>query len=256
MDFSTVPEQVPEQAAQKSDNRRGNRGCIKIENPQKKDHADPPEGAHGLCLANPARVAFIGGVGASKTTTLLNILARCAEWKPFEHIYLMGPSGCLEGMQKGEYGLLDVTPLDRFPPLDYFAGRPGRSALIIDDKHLADLSKNSKNGPSQRELADRVCGHVSSHHPGGLSIFVAQQTFVAIPPSIRRLMSHWVLFCNCIDRAAIPYIARGVMLEKSTLEKCFDFCTENPYDFLLVTNQPDGRPRVRVNGWRGVRGLL
>jgi hypothetical protein len=27
-------------------------------------------------------------------------------------------------------------------------------------------------------------------------------------------------------------------------------------DFLLVTNQPDGRPRVRVNGWRGVRGLL
>jgi hypothetical protein len=168
----------------------------------------------------------------------------------------MGPSGCLEGMQKGEYGLLDVTPLDRFPPLDYFAGRPGRSALIIDDKHLADLSKNSKNGPSQRELADRVCGHVSSHHPGGLSIFVAQQTFVAIPPSIRRLMSHWVLFCNRIDRAAIPYIARGVMLEKSTLEKCFDFCTENPYDFLLITNQPDGRPRVRVNGWRGVRGLL
>jgi hypothetical protein len=74
MDFSTVPEQVPEQTAQKSDNRRGNRGCIKIENPQKKDHADPPEGAHGLCLANPARVAFIGGVGASKTTTLLNIL--------------------------------------------------------------------------------------------------------------------------------------------------------------------------------------
>jgi hypothetical protein len=56
------------------------------------------------------------------------------ESKPFEHIYLMGPSGCLEGMQKGEYGLLDVTPLDRFPPLDYFAGRPGRSALIIDDK--------------------------------------------------------------------------------------------------------------------------
>ena len=41
-------------------------------------------------------------------------------------------------------------------------------------------------------------------------------------------------------------------LLKSTLEKCFDFCTENPYDFLLVTNQPDGRPRVRVNGWRGV----
>ena len=85
---------------------------------------------------------------------------------------------------------------------------------------------------------------------------MAQQTFVAIPPSIRRLMSHWCLFCNRVDRAGIPYIAKGVMLEKRTLETCFDFCNENPYDFLLVTNQPDGRPRVRVNGWRGVRGLL
>ena len=34
-----------------------------IDNPQKKDHADPPEGAHGLCMANPARVAFIGDTG-------------------------------------------------------------------------------------------------------------------------------------------------------------------------------------------------
>ena len=49
----------------------------------------------------------------------------------------------------------------------------GRSALIIDDRHLHDLSK--KGNPSQKELADRICGHVSSHHPGGLSIFIAQQ---------------------------------------------------------------------------------
>eukprot|EP01049_Picozoa_sp_SAG25_P004495 SAG25_NODE_284_length_10400_cov_5.110475_14_plen_70_part_00 len=46
--------------------------------------------------------------------------------------------------------------------------------MIIDDRHLADLSR--KGNPSQRELADRVCGHLSSHHPGGLSIFIAQQT--------------------------------------------------------------------------------
>ena len=66
---------------------------------------------YGLCLANPCRVALVGGVGASKTTTLLNCIARCAEWKPFEHFYLMGPSHCVEDMQKGEYNLLDVTTL-------------------------------------------------------------------------------------------------------------------------------------------------
>jgi hypothetical protein len=240
----------------KTAGREKNPGCIKIDNPQKKDHADPPTDCHGLCLANPCRAAFIGGVGASKTTTLLNTIFRCSEWKKFEHVYLMGPSGCLDGMASGEYGLLDVIKLERFPNLDYFAKRPGRSALIIDDMHLADLSKNSKAGPSQRELADRVCGHVSSHHPGGLSIFICQQTFVAIPPSIRKLMSHWFLFPNRIDRSGIPHIAKGVMLEKRTLETCFDFCNENPYDFLLITNQPDGRARVRVNAHRNVRGLL
>ena len=63
--------------------------------------------------------------------------------------------------------------LENFPNLDYFAGKPGRSALIIDDRHLDGLSRNSKAGPSQRELADRICGHLSTHHPGGLSIFVS-----------------------------------------------------------------------------------
>eukprot|EP01049_Picozoa_sp_SAG25_P020793 SAG25_NODE_7350_length_485_cov_70.196891_1_plen_42_part_01 len=38
----------------------------------------------------------------SKTTTLLNTIFRCSEWKKFEHIYLMGPSGCLDGMASGE----------------------------------------------------------------------------------------------------------------------------------------------------------
>ena len=28
-------------------------GVIGIENPQKTSHADPPQDAHGLCLANP-----------------------------------------------------------------------------------------------------------------------------------------------------------------------------------------------------------
>ena len=64
------------------------------------------------------------------------------------------------------------------------------------------------------------------------------------------------VFPELLIQTLDPSLCQGVMLEKSTLEKCFDFCTENPYDFLLITNQPDGRPRVRVNGWRGVRGLL
>ena len=45
----------------------------------------------------------------------------------------------------------DVTCLDNFPEQSYFAGRPGRSALIIDDLAWS-LSKKAQ--PSQYELAD------------------------------------------------------------------------------------------------------
>ena len=45
----------------------------------------------------------------------------------------------------GPGALLDVTCLEHFPNLDYFAGKSGRSAMIIDDRHLADLSVNPKH---------------------------------------------------------------------------------------------------------------
>ena len=92
-----------EQSASTSMDLKGDkktRGAIAVHNVMKKDHAKPPENAHGLCLANPCRVGLVGGCGAGKTGTLLNIVARCAEWKPFDHIYLMGPSHCVEAMQK------------------------------------------------------------------------------------------------------------------------------------------------------------
>ena len=159
-----------------------------------------------------------------------------------------------ETTRKGEYSLLDdVTCLDNFPELSYFAGRPGRSALIIDD--LA-WSLSKKGQPSQHELADRICGHVSSHHEGGLSIFVAQQTHTGIPPNIRRLMSHWFLFPRRIAVDSIGHIARSCMLEKATMRKLFDFC-DGPYDFVLIENIPVAhRGRARKNGWQNVQGLL
>eukprot|EP01045_Picozoa_sp_COSAG04_P009131 COSAG04_NODE_522_length_13154_cov_27.623592_2_plen_128_part_00 len=103
------------------------RGAVKIDNPQKTSHCPPPTDAHGLVLPNPSRAAYCGGVSSGKTCALLCTLGECHQWKPFEHIYLMGPN--LEDMVKGEYQLVDVTPLDHFPTLDYFAKRPGRSVL-------------------------------------------------------------------------------------------------------------------------------
>ena len=77
-----------------------------------------------------------------------------------------------------------------------------------------------------------------------------------IPPNIRRLMSHWFLFPRRIAVDSIGHIAKSCMLEKATLRKCLDFC-EGPYDFQCVENIPvQHRARCRLNGWRGIKGLL
>ena len=40
----------------------------------------------------------------------------------------------------------------------------------------------------------------------------------------------------------------------SFTEALFDMCT-GPYDFILITNEPDGRARVRLNGVTPVAGI-
>ena len=227
---------------------------ILVDNPMKAKHAKPdPDTAHGLCLANPCRVLVIGGCGASKTTTVLNSIARGAMWKPWDGgIYLMAPT---KDVQQGEYGLVDTTFLEQLPQLDYFKQRPGRACLIMDDIHLHSQSTAKKDGSaSQAELLERICGHMSTHHDGGLSVFICHQVWTGIPPKVRKLASHFILFPQRIAKDSVGHIARGCMLTKRQLETCFDMCS-SAYDFLLITNEPDGRARVRVNGVDSVPGI-
>eukprot|EP01048_Picozoa_sp_COSAG05_P040089 COSAG05_NODE_20341_length_280_cov_0.790055_1_plen_93_part_11 len=82
------------------------RGTLYLENPQKSDHGPPPEGCHGLVLPNPSRAAFIGGVSSGKTCCILNTVARCHAWQPFDGgIYLMSPNN--EAVRDGEYKIID-----------------------------------------------------------------------------------------------------------------------------------------------------
>ena len=62
-------------------------GPIKIDNPQKSMLSTPKKGVHGLVFGNGTATCLVGGVGASKTTTCLDIIAQMANWMPYyEHI--------------------------------------------------------------------------------------------------------------------------------------------------------------------------
>ena len=231
---------------------------IYIANPQKAGLRTPPADAHGLVIPNGSFSCFIGGVGSGKTLCACNVIGRTASWLPYEHIYLSTP--CNEATQKGEYALLKTKLFEnnRIPPLKFWADKPGHSLVILDDLSLTPSTRKDKeDGLSQRDRLDRLCGHVRSHHSDGLDILCMQQQLIAVPTSLRRLVSHWFLFPSRIDMGSLHTIARSVMINKRTLEALFRMCIElGPYTFLLVEQAKlPTRARVRINGVTPVPGI-
>ena len=63
-----------------------------------------------------------------------------------------------------------------------------------------------------------------------------------------------ILYPQRIAKDSVGHIARGCLLSKGQLEALFDMC-QGPYDFILISNEPDGRARVRLNGVTPVAGI-
>lgn len=80
-------------------------------------------------------------------------------------------------------------------------------------------STAKKDGAAfQAELLERICGHMSTHHDGGLSVFIAHQVWTGIPPKVRKLASHIILYPQRIAKDSVGHIARGCLLSKGQLE--------------------------------------
>ena len=223
-----------------------------IENSEKKDHVVPATTENGMVWKSPSMAIFCGGTGSGKTNCLLAAIGHQTKWKPYKHIFLLSPN--VEAAVKGEYGILDdVVPLKEWPAISYFDKFEGRKLLIADDNALVGLS--TRGGvDSQRNRADRICGYVRTHK--NLSVYICQQMLVSVPPNIRRLASHFVLFPNRISTESIPLIAKSCMIERKHMEQLFKWGIESgPFGFILITNEPDGRARVRLNGDQNVVGI-
>eukprot|EP01047_Picozoa_sp_COSAG01_P059964 COSAG01_NODE_7279_length_3273_cov_7.587272_2_plen_231_part_00 len=223
-----------------------------IKNPQKADHETPSISENGLVFKSPTTSLWVGSTGSGKTNAMLAAIAHQAQWRKYDQIFLMSPN--VEATQKGEYSLLEVTPLTEWPPLKYFEEKKGRKLLICDDNALIGLP--TKGGTdSQRNRADRCIGHGATHC--NISVMIAQQMMTNIPPSIRRLAGVIVLFPHRIAHESIPLIAKSCMIPKKYMYQMFEWTKQTgPYGFLLIENDPvPGRARCRINGERAVLGI-
>jgi hypothetical protein len=225
---------------------------VKIPNSQKADHETPGLDQNGLVFKSPTTSIWIGSTGAGKTMAAANAIAHQAKWRKFDYIFLMSPN--VEAAQKGEWSLLDTTPLTEWPPLSFFEEKKGRKLLICDDNALVGLP--TKGGTdSQRNRADRVIGHGATHC--NISVMIMQQMMTNVPPSIRRLAGVFILFPHRIAHESIPLIAKSCMIPKKYMYQMFEWTkSTGPYGFLLIENDPvPGRARCRINGERAVLGI-
>jgi hypothetical protein len=56
---------------------------------------------------------------------------------------------------------------------------------------------------------------------------------------------------------SIPLIAKSCMIERKHVEQLFKWGIESgPFGFILITNEPDGRARGRLNGDQNVVGII
>ena len=151
-----------------------------IPNEDKLFHEEPDY--KNLCnFPHPFRLILCGGPNSGKTNYIYNVLYNKSP--AFERIinFHNDPSS-------KEYQNIQADYVEELPPIEEIDPEI-MNLLIIEDIDF----KNGLNR-KQRSLLDRYYGCFSTHH--NISIILTAQDAFSIPPNIRRMCSHVVLW-NC-----------------------------------------------------------
>jgi hypothetical protein len=75
-----------------------------------------------------------------------------------------------------------------------------------------------------------------------------------------QLLTLYPVFCHAaVEKHGSSYwnVSKSCMIERKHMEQLFSWgIASGPYGFILITNEPDGRARVRINGNQEVHGIV
>ena len=152
-----------------------------IPNEDKLFHEEPDY--KNLCnFSVPFRMCLCGPPNVGKTNFVYNVLYN--KTPGFDRIIIYHNDPSTE-----EYQNVQADYVEELPQIEEIDPEI-RNLLIIEDIDC----KNMKNGRQQRSLLDRYFGSFSTHH--NISIILTAQDPFQIPPNIRRMSSHVVLWKN------------------------------------------------------------
>ena len=197
----------------------------------------------------PFRMLIIGPSGSGKTNTLLQLINN---FHPIDKIYLYAKDTELQSTkflinkreQAGIKNLNDPHAFieysddmnDVLDDINNYNKNRDKKVLIIFDDMIADIMRSEKFKAIIKELVIR-CRKLN------ISIVFITQSYFRTPKDVRLNSTHYILIKigNKKELKSIAEENSGHLDFKDFL-KIYNYCTKEPYSFMLV----DTRPTVRV----------
>jgi len=198
---------------------------------------NPNFNIHGIKL--PFRMLIIGGSGAGKTQTLMNLIHNMGN--TFNDIYIITKNKnepIYEYLEDklGNKGVSVVEGIENAPDLDKDINKEDQTLIVMDDLVL------ERNQKPLEEYFIRA-------RKQNASLVYISQSYFAVPPIIRKNLNYLVIK----QLANLPDLFRimreySLGVDKKILLKLYEnSTTDNKQDFLLVDLDAEPNDRFRKN---------
>lgn len=194
---------------------------------------------------HPARILITAPPNAGKTSIVLNLLLHhYMKGAPFQRIicihYLAGVTSeydsvdDIEMLDRVPESLHELLQLDEEEEID--AESMQKTCIILEDIDISSLNRK------QKSFLDRLYGVLSTHL--NMTIIVCVQNPINSPVSLRRMLSHVVMFRypNVED---LRLLAQKFGLTTRQIQSIFMLVCNKPHDSLCVAM--DSKWRLRKN---------
>ena len=202
----------------------------------------------------PFRMLIIGPSGSGKTNTLLHLINN---FHPIDEIYLYAKDTDEKKYQylihkREQAGIKNLDDPHAFieyssdmndvlDDINNYNKNRDKKVLIIFDDMIADIMKSEKIKAIVKELFIR-CKKLN------ISIIFITQSYFRIPKDARLNSTHYILM-KIGNKKGLKSIAEenSGHLDFKDYLKIYNYCTKEPYSFMMVDSRPTARVTLKKN---------
>ena len=202
----------------------------------------------------PFRMLIIGPSGSGKTNTLLHLInnlhpidkiylyAKDTDEKKYQFLINKREQGGIKNLNDPHVFIEYSNDMDDvLDDINNYNKNRDKKVLIIFDDMIADIMRSAKFKAIVKELFIR-CRKLN------ISIVFITQSYFRTPKDARLNSTHYILMKigNEKELKSIAAENSGHLDFKDFL-KIYDYCTKEPYSFMLVDTRPTARVTFRRN---------